>query len=67
MEEGFNILNQIIFKSKNLKPEYNIYFNVIIFGILPVADNYRKSLKTENSSYSNALSNMVESQCVKPD
>ncbi len=36
IEEGFNILNQIIFKAKHLNPEYNIYFNVIIFGILPL-------------------------------
>jgi hypothetical protein len=35
-EEGFNILNQIIFKSKNIKSEYNIYFSLIIFGIIPL-------------------------------
>lgn len=34
-EEGFNILNQIIFKASTLKPEYNIYFTAIMFGILP--------------------------------
>ncbi len=46
VEEGFNILNQIIFKSKNLKQDYNIYFSVIIYGILPLNEAYIKSLKS---------------------
>jgi hypothetical protein len=67
VEEGFNILNQIIFKSKNLKQEYNIYFSVIIFGILPLTENYVHTLKSQNSSYSNALLKMLECQCTDPD
>lgn len=67
VEEGFNILNQIIFKSKNLKTEYNIYFSVIIFGILPLPVEYINALKNENSNYSNALLKMLECQCADPD
>ena len=59
IEEGFNILNQIMFKSKSLKQEYNIYFSVIIFGILPLTAEYINVLKNENSSYSNALLKML--------
>ena len=67
VEEGFNILNQILFKSKNVKPEYNIYFSVIIYGILPLNEGYINSLKSENSTLSNVLFRMLECQCADPD
>ena len=46
IEEGYNILNLLLYKLKvNVEPKYYIFFKIIIYAILGVPPNYIMDLK----------------------
>lgn len=50
IEEGYNILNLLLYKSKEIiDSKYYIFFKVMIYGILGVPAEYIDSLKKGNN------------------
>jgi hypothetical protein len=67
LEEGFNILNLLLYKLKeNIDTKYYLFLKVIIYTILGVPNNYINNLKISNNSnkqFGMILSNI----CINPD
>ena len=57
----------VLFKEKNIKQEYNLYFILIVNGILPIDKQLVENLKKENSNYAKTLLKMLECICQNPD
>jgi hypothetical protein len=52
-------LNQVVFKAKFVKPEYNLYFTLIIYGYLPLNQDVISKLKAQNNVYCDTLVSML--------
>jgi hypothetical protein len=67
LEEGFNILNLLLYKlTEKIDTKYYLFLKVIIYTILGVPNNYINNLKIGNNNdkqFGMILSNI----CVNPD
>lgn len=67
IEEGYNILNLLLYKLKSLvQPKYFLFLKVIVYAILGVPQDYIANLR-KGSNFDRQFSEMLENICVEPD
>lgn len=53
LEEGYNILNLLLYKMKDhVNPQYFLFFRVIVYAILGLPSGYIKSLNNKGDNFS---------------
>jgi hypothetical protein len=64
IEEGFNILNLLLYKlHNNIEPKYYVFFKTIIYAILGVPPNYINSLRNGNA-FDKQYAEIIENICA---
>ena len=67
IEEGYNILNLLLFKLKGqVQPKYYLFLKVIVYAILGVPQDYLASLR-KGSNFDRQFADIVENICLEPD
>lgn len=64
VEEGYNILNLLLYKLTGLPDsKYYIFFQMIVFAILGLPANHVHSLRQQQDSFSGHLADVLANMC----
>lgn len=67
IEEGYNILNLLLYKLKGpVEPKHYLFLKVILYAILGLPQDYIAGLR-KGSSFDRQFAEILENICVEPD
>ena len=68
IEEGFNVLNLLLYKKEGRIPsEYLVFFRVIVYAILGLPHSYIQELRQKGGPQNHQYANILENVSVEPD
>ena len=67
LEEGYNILNLLLYKKEQVDPQYFLFFKVIVYAILGLPHNYIQDLRRKGDAFGLKFAQILENICVEPD
>lgn len=68
IEEGYNILNLLLYKQESFADnKYFLFFRVIIYAILGVPQEYIENLRRKGDNFSVTYADILSNICIDPD
>lgn len=68
MEEGYNILNLLLYKLEGqANSKYFLFFRVIVYAILGLPQQYIQNLRAKGDNFSLKFAEILTNVCIEPD
>ena len=68
IEEGFNVLNLLLYKLNNFADsKFYVFFKVIVYAILGLPQSYVDDLRKKGDNFSLKFADILENVSVEPD
>ena len=66
-EEGFNVLNLLLYKLDTLNAKYFLFFKMIVYAILGLPKEHVENLRRKGDDFNQKYADILENVSIEPD